>query len=300
MTKVAVILPVHNHLEHTQRSLPYLLELIHEVINHEIIVVVVDDGSTDGTSHWIKTHYPDLILLQGDGSLWWSGAVNLGAKYALENLFSDFIVLWNNDIKANERYFNTLMNTLSGIENDTILGPKIMVAEDPSLIWSMGGYFNPRNGRYGMYGYYEKDTRSFCNIIEVDWLTGMGTVIPGNIIKELGYWNNADFPQYHGDSDFTFRAKKNGYKVIVEPSLILYNSVKSSGIEHNGQFNRLFRLLTDIRSKSNLSKNIRFYRLHATSYRAYYPLLRLYFRIFGGFFKWKVYQFLGINKQQAF
>jgi GT2 family glycosyltransferase len=132
----------------------------------------------------------------------------------------------------------------------------------------------------------------------VDWLTGMGTIIPKKVIETIGYWDRTNFPQYHGDSDFTYRAKKNGFKVIVHPELILINDVKNSGIEHKGSFKRLLQLMTDLRSKSNFNKNWKFYSIHATSPLAYSPLLLSYFKILGGFFKWKILQFFGINKQK--
>jgi GT2 family glycosyltransferase len=124
----------------------------------------------------------------------------------------------------------------------------------------------------------------------------MGTIIPKEIVKKIGYWDSVNFPQYHGDSDFTYRAKKNGYHIIVDPSLKIFNSVKNSGIEHNGSIKQLARLITDIRSKSNLKRNFRFYRLHAESIRAYIPLFLSYYRIFGGFIKWKILKIFGTEK----
>jgi GT2 family glycosyltransferase len=162
----------------------------------------------------------------------------------------------------------------------------------------MGGYFNPKTGKHGMYGYYDDDADKYKQVRQVDWLTGMGTLIPVNAIRNIGYWDAKNFPQYHGDSDFTYRAKLNGYKILVDPDLIIYNSTKSSGIEHRGSFKKMIRLFTDIRSKSNFKRNLKFYRKYATSIRAYLPFLLLYIRIILGFFKWKFLNFAGIKKNQ--
>jgi GT2 family glycosyltransferase len=294
---ISIILPVYNNIEHTKTSLKDLHEKTGEAKDAIFHIIVVDDGSTDGTSSWISANFPNVIIVAGDGNLWWSGAVNAGVRYATENLNTDYFLLWNNDITSGRDYFINLCSILGRNLSRTITGSKIYVAENDSLIWSMGGYFNPRTGDYNMYGYYKNDSPEYDKPKEADWLTGMGTVIPAEAIKEIGWWDNIRFPQYHGDSDYTFRARLKGYKIIVYPELRIYNKVKSSGIQHNGKFRMLVKLLTDIRSKSNVSRNFMFYRLYSTSPRAYLPLIWLYIQIIGGFFKWQLLSVFKIKKK---
>lgn len=258
--------------------------------------VLIDDGSKDGTAGWVRQNYPDVIILTGDGNLWWSGAINLGASYAIETLKADYLVLWNNDIEIDDDYFQELIRILSGSERPAIIGSKIYVAGSQDIVWSAGGYFNTKTGKGYMYGYFEPDSEELKMERSVDWLTGMGTVIPRKVVEQIGYWDNENFPQYHGDSDFTFRAKLEGIEVKIYPSLKLYNHVDNSGIEHQGSLKSLYRLLTDIRSKSNLSKNLLFYRKYVKSPFAYLPLIWLYLKIIGGFIKWNILGLLGLRK----
>ncbi len=188
------------------------------------------------------------------------------------------------------------MRILSGPEKTGIIGSKIYVAGSPDIVWSAGGYFNIRTGKGYMYGYFEPDSEELNQIRKVDWLTGMGTVVPRKVVEKIGYWDSENFPQYHGDSDFTFRAKLEGFDVKIYPSLKLYNHVESSGIEHQGSLKSVYRLLTDIRSKSNLSKNLLFYRKYVKSPLAYLPLIWFYIKIFGGFIKWKLLGLIGLGK----
>ena len=110
MKKIAVLIPVYNHLEYTKTCVKTLKDLMTEYVftGIRLTVVVIDDGSTDGTGEWLGKNYPGVIVLRGDGDLWWSGAVNLGARYAIETLHSDYLLLWNNDIIAAQRYFKEL------------------------------------------------------------------------------------------------------------------------------------------------------------------------------------------------
>ncbi|MBN1415983.1 MAG: glycosyltransferase family 2 protein [Bacteroidales bacterium] len=298
--QIAIIIPVHNRLELTKKTLFDLSDNVKDIHECAFPIVLVDDGSSDGTASWVAETYPAVHILQGNGNLWWSGGVNLGVKYALEELKTDYILLWNNDITVVKNYFQTLLHILKNSNNKTIIGSKILVAEKPDIVWSMGGYFDPVSGKHGMFGYFEKNDEKYEKALEVDWLAGMGTVIPGNIIEKIGYWDNINFPQYHGDSDFTYRAKRKGYSVIVHPALKIYNRTKSSGIDHSGSFKQLLRLMTDNRSKINFRKNLMFYRLYAKSYRAFLYLYWRYCLIFGGFFKWKVLEFLGVRKKRIY
>ncbi|MGC9344580.1 MAG: glycosyltransferase family 2 protein, partial [Bacteroidales bacterium] len=203
------------------------------------IVVIIDDGSTDGTKDWIEENYPDIKIIRGNGDLWWSGGINYGARYAIEEQNVEFLLLWNNDILANKDYFIKLDELIPNLGNDTILGSKIYYLEPLNKIWSLGGYFNPQNGKKYMIGYEELENKTYTSPIEVDWLPGMGTIVPSEIVREIGYWDDRYFPQYHGDSDFTYRAKVAGFKIIVNPELIIRNDNTNTGLIHGGSIKKL-------------------------------------------------------------
>ncbi len=254
MNKVAILIPVFNHLEFTRKSLHRLDELINQrnFVNAEFFTIVIDDGSTDGTDEWLADNFPEVIILRGDGHLWWSGGINMGAKHAVDQLKVDHILLWNNDIIPADDYFNELDHLLGILDDRTIAGSKIFYSDRDQIIWSFGGVFNPKNGEKYMIGYNLPDSEAFQDVKSVDWLPGMGTLIPVNVIRNIGYWDAEVFPQYHGDSDFTYRAKKAGYQVNVFPQLVLWNDKSSSGIVHGVSLKGLFRSMSSSRSITNI------------------------------------------------
>ena len=288
--KLATIIPIYNGLSFTKLALKSIHSCMELVSDSEMDnrIIVVDDGSTDGSADWIAENYPEVIILKGDGNLWWSGGVNVGIKHAIHSLMCDFVLWWNNDVKPDIDYYLNLKKVLQNQSSLNIIGSKIYYSNDPDRIWSMGGYFNSRNGKKYMIGFKEKDTGQYDMPLEADWLPGMGTVIHNSVFDQVGYVNEKLFPQYHGDSDFTYRAKVNGISIIVEPSLKIWNNTDNSGYRKKKSLKDLRQTMFGLRSNYNIKKDLAFYRIHGTSFFAYRELLRKYFLYLGGFVKWRM------------
>ncbi len=296
--KVALLVPVFNNIEFTKNCLRKLDEVLNKAtLKHlDFSTVVIDDGSTDGSSEWIGANFPDVTVLQGDGNLWWSGGINRGAAYAMEQGDYVYVMLWNNDVLPADDYFTELDSLIPQITADTIIGSKIYSMEEKSMVWSFGGQFNPRSGKIYMLGYEEEDGADFASPARADWLPGMGTLVPLEVIQKIGYWDAVNFPQYHGDSDFTYRAKLAGFELWVYPQLRIWNNRDNTGLKHEGSYKNLRRLFSDTKSNFNWKMNMLFYKKYSTSIRAYIPLLKWYSTMVGGFFKWKILAFFGVSR----
>jgi len=73
MQPIYIVIPVYNRKVLTLSCLKNL-KTNGDLQRYQVIVV--DDGSTDQTTEAIKERYPEIILLSGDGNLWWTGAIN--------------------------------------------------------------------------------------------------------------------------------------------------------------------------------------------------------------------------------
>jgi len=71
-------MPVFNRLPLTQRMVDCLRA---QKVLETLEIVVIDDGSTDGTGEWLAER-GDITVLKGDGTLWWGGAIQRGLHYA--------------------------------------------------------------------------------------------------------------------------------------------------------------------------------------------------------------------------
>lgn len=272
MKIITIIIPIYNRLEVTKEGISSIIDsLNHYYTNGEsscfFNVVIVDDGSTDGSSNWIAVNHPKIHLLQGDGNLWWSGAVNMGAKYSIEKLKSDFLLLMNDDVELKEDYFVSLERLLSK-EANSIIGSTIIDIHTQKT-WSKLMSFNTYTG-------ISTTIDNFSNKPN-KWVTGMGVVVPAAIINKIGYWDSKNFPQYFGDADYAIRASIAGYRVICNKNLVIYNRTEYSsytGKDLNSFIKSLNR--KSIGSRYNLAIRLKFYKKHcitplwAITYLLYY------------------------------
>jgi GT2 family glycosyltransferase len=299
--KLSILVPVFNNLNFTKKCLTNLKHEIDQtkVDDLSLDIVVINDGSTDNTASWVKANHPEVHLLKGDGNLWWSGGINKGVVYSLDELNADYILWWNNDILAKENYFNKLYNILKTNSTNTLIGSKIISIKGDQ-IFGIGGIFDPVKGIRYMIGNevpLKKDI--FHEPIEVDWFPGMGTTIHKSVFQKIGLVDEKNFPQYHGDSDFTYRARINGYKLIAYPSLLIENDMENTGLEHEDSFNNLMQSLTSIKSNFNLRKDILFINKYRISHRAYNILFKKYITYIGGFAKWKLLGIFGQKRAKS-
>jgi GT2 family glycosyltransferase len=218
--KVCVVVPVHNRLELTKKFIENFSQ--NSYTNYKI--VIVDDGSTDGTEIELKKEFPNIIILKGNGELWWSGSTNLGVKYAIDNDF-DFVLTINNDSTSDK---NLLKNLIKAEEShkDSIIGAKVMIGST-NKIWATGvrvSFYTVPFLHLVNCNFDSSDINISENLLETMALAGNGVLVPISVFKRIGLYDSNWCPQYHGDTEFTYRARKNNIKSYVAMDALVYNN----------------------------------------------------------------------------
>jgi GT2 family glycosyltransferase len=220
---VTIIIPCFNGWKYTREC---LISVFNSNYNN-FGVIVVNDGSTDETSLSIKTLFPQVIELNGDGNLWWTKCINIGLREALKNN-SDYVLVLNNDVIIKPNTIHNLVKTALLYPN-SIVGSLIYNLQHPNIIWSAGGMLKwPWPGEFQL-GLGELDNNQYRGIRNVDWNPGMGTLINTSILRDLNFYDSKNMPQYLSDVDLCLRAKKRGYSILINSECILYNNVENTG-----------------------------------------------------------------------
>ena len=211
---VGVAIPCHNNLDVLKHSIP-------SVYSDDFLIIVFDDGSSDGTEKWLKENFPKIHYLKGDGSNWWTGSLAKAIDFGMANK-CNYIVSLNADVLISPKIVSTLIKC-SKNNNDSIVASLVVDINDPiKVLWS-GSRFKKIHKLLPVYAsrYFIKPGVLIGNApktaYEVDEVHGRGVLIPSDIIRRIGNYDFKTFPHYGGDTDFSFRAKKIGIKMLIEP-----------------------------------------------------------------------------------
>ena len=197
MSQAAIIIPVHNRRETTLACLRHLratgdLE--------GFGVIVVDDGSTDGTSESVRAEFPRVEILRGDGNLWWTGAIALGMQHAFAA--GAEAVCWLNDDCL------PAPGALRRLFDDALVAPGRIVAPacfDAKTKAAVPNAFRGRGRVSAAPG--EKQP--------ADGLSGFCVVLPRAVWTRIGRPDARRLPHYYGDNAYTLLAARAGFSVSV-------------------------------------------------------------------------------------
>ena len=129
---VYIILLTWNQRQDTLACLASLEQLTYPRFQ----ILVVDNGSQDGTSEVIRRQFPAVDLLVNEHNLGFQGGFNLGMRYALAH-GADFLLVMNNDTTVQPDMLDELMS-YAGAPEVGMLAPKIYYFDEPERIWSVG------------------------------------------------------------------------------------------------------------------------------------------------------------------
>ena len=259
---VFVIIPVHNRRDFTRACLASLREQGFR----DFTIVVVDDGSTDGTSKTLAEEFPAVRVLIGDGTLWWTGAMNVGVGWVMRQASDDdAIVTLNNDTLPPPDYLDRLLAAQAS-QPGALVGSLLVSAADRRMIVDGGVRIHWPTAKYSSDQLAEPLPLRRANhpdLYHVDVLSGCGTIIPVETFRKVGPYNERSLRHYGADYEFSRRAQAAGFPLYVDKASILYVHEHETGV-HDAVGHRdlrvLLRSFSDIKSANDLRLRWRFAR----------------------------------------
>jgi GT2 family glycosyltransferase len=212
LEKTALVIPVHNRRATTIQGLRSLRRI--NTSGLEVKIIVVDDGSTDGTSDAIRAEFPEVELIAGDGSLHYAAGTNRGIEAAMA-WNADHVVTMNDDSVFHEDFLVRLVETSRRFER-SIVGSLLLLWDNPHLAFQIDPKWKSSEGGW----VFPQNLTAFSvpeEPFEVECLVGNCLLVPARAIKENGALDEINFPSGWGDAQFTMRMKKAGWRLMVDP-----------------------------------------------------------------------------------
>jgi GT2 family glycosyltransferase len=202
------------------------VESLKKISYPKYTLIIVDNGSTDGSENIIRQKYPDLPFIQTGRNKGYAGGINAGLKYAFET-GADYIFILNNDTIANPKALEELVKAASDDKRIGMLSSKIYFYDRPNVIWYAGASFHPILGWGRHRGYNEVDTGQFDVTEETGRPCGSSMMVTREFCEQVGLLNE-DFFCYVEEVDWGLRCRKAGFRVMYVPSSKIWHKVSSS------------------------------------------------------------------------
>jgi GT2 family glycosyltransferase len=251
-------------------------------------LVVVDNGSTDGSVEAVRAQYPHVRLLALPENLGYSGGNNVGIRAALED-GAGAVLLLNNDTEVAPDFLEPLLEVLNGRPRAAAVSSAIMRLDVPEVLQE--AYFEIYFG-FGIIrrrGVNALPGEGFDALKPVDAAIGCSFLIRGEALHSIGVLDESYFA-YHEEVDWCFRARKAGWQIFYQPySRVWHHFSKSTDVSRPRAARRWNRTRkgelanpypvpwNPVRTYLGARNSVRFIRAHASLPRkVYFVLSTLY------------------------
>jgi GT2 family glycosyltransferase len=185
-------------------------------------VVVVDNASNDGTIEWVREYYPFVYTLRTEKDLKYSGGFNYGMQYAFSEKKADYVLITNNDVKADDKMISELVKVACTSNDIGFTIGKVYYYDAPNTLQTVGKKFDPVVWNAGHIGTGEIDKGQYDKIEERAWCDDIYWLVPREVWERTGGYDT-EFDYQAEDFDWQVRSKKLGYKIMYTPHAKLWH-----------------------------------------------------------------------------
>jgi GT2 family glycosyltransferase len=222
---LAVVVLNWNGLHHTRTLLPTLLAC-RMPQDWRLEVLVVDNGSTDGSAETLAAEFPQVTVISLGENRRFAGGNNEGVKRALAS-GAHAVMLLNNDTVVDPVLLEKLLQALEENPRAGAAAPLIYYRVPSRHIWYGGGHLVPALGWVAHRGLRKLDRAQYRSVEETGYLTGCCLIARREAWEKAGLLDERYFI-YAEDADWCLRARAAGYRLLFVPTARLWHEVSAS------------------------------------------------------------------------
>ena len=221
------------------------LASLRDVSYPSLQLIVVDNGSADGTAPAVRQSFPTATVIENSLNLRFAGGNNVGIRDAL-NHGAEYILLLNNDTTVERDFLQQMVEAALANKGVGMVGPKIKYYHDRQRLWYAGGRIEWWKGWISHIGVREIDHGQYDSRLATDYVTGCCMLVSRELLLKVGMLDESYFI-YGEDADWCIRAARAGFRLLYEPHAVIYHKLSVSAGGHFSWFKNWNKLKSNIR-----------------------------------------------------
>ncbi len=218
--QVSVIVLTWNGKRHLERCLPALAAQTWAGCE----IVVVDNGSTDGSGGWVAAHHPSVRLIRNETNRGFAAAVNQGIRATS----GEFVVTLNDDTVVRSGWLKALVEPALGHDRVGMCASKMLQAQDTQLIDAAGIEVDWAGIAWNRWRGDPVGAHADAAPAAVFGPCAGAALYRRAMLDEIGLFDE-DFFAYYEDVDLAWRAQRAGWRCLYVPGAALVHLHSATG-----------------------------------------------------------------------
>lgn len=198
-------------------------------------VVVVDNGSTDGSAERLALEYPNCEILKNGRNLGFSRGCNVGLRRALRDPECEYTILVNNDATVAPDGLTAAVQFAEANPDVGLVTGKILRGREEPIFWYAGGEIDLWRGQAKTIGFGETDRGQYDSIRDVSFATGALMLIRRPVLEKVGLLPEEYFFGVE-EWDYSLMVANAGFRVVYVPKLLAFHPGDGSHWNYDPRF----------------------------------------------------------------